>query len=604
MGALDAKKQKNHKKQEYFSGIIRKIRHQLVSLGLSDEILAPGFPPEDTSSTYTEDGFCDSRTNEVLQSTLEDDNDGLDRKLEVFDGLEDGSIKDSASILDSLVVPKNVVITKEIEGPEYLELDNLFSEDASSSAISFPDVLKSQKKMKPSQSVYGSMLGKVDDIWRKGDSNMIPKAVLQRFCQRLGWEAPKYNRLLEKENGLLYAVTILRTASGRGKSRKAGGLITIQLPDGKQSCDSAEDAQNNVAAFALSCLFSDISIHHLLREPYASLVKNWNEEESTNEVDNDEETRRMGFVDSLLNAQISDSVDHVFEESSNLENEFSYSPSRSEEIINHGSPDVKKHKEAENRLLQEEWENIKMMPKYMEMLQTRSTLPITRMRNHLLQLLKINDVIVICGETGCGKTTQVPQFILDDMIESRLGGHCNIICTQPRRIAAISVAERVSDERCEPSPGHHGSLVGFQVRLESSRNERTKLLFCTTGILLRRLAGDNNLEGVTHIIVDEVHERTLLGDFLLIILKNLVERRSNTSFKLKVILMSATVDANLFTGYFNNCPVITAEGRIHPVSSFFPRRYIRKTQLFFAFRFPSIRKKFNIGKRKAWRTIY
>lgn len=135
--------------------------------GLSDEILAPGFPPEDTSSTYTEDGFCDSRTNEVLQSTLEDDNDGLDRKLEVFDGLEDGSIKDSASILDSLVVPKNVVITKEIEGPEYLELDNLFSEDASSSAISFPDVLKSQKKMKPSQSVYGSMLGKVDDIWRK-----------------------------------------------------------------------------------------------------------------------------------------------------------------------------------------------------------------------------------------------------------------------------------------------------------------------------------------------------------------------------------------------------------------------------------------------------
>ncbi|KMZ65415.1 putative ATP-dependent RNA helicase DHX36 [Zostera marina] len=231
--------------------------------------------------------------------------------------------------------------------------------------------------------------------------------------------------------------------------------------------------------------------------------------------------------------------------------------------------DVKKHKEAENRLLQEEWENIKMMPKYMEMLQTRSTLPITRMRNHLLQLLKINDVIVICGETGCGKTTQVPQFILDDMIESRLGGHCNIICTQPRRIAAISVAERVSDERCEPSPGHHGSLVGFQVRLESSRNERTKLLFCTTGILLRRLAGDNNLEGVTHIIVDEVHERTLLGDFLLIILKNLVERRSNTSFKLKVILMSATVDANLFTGYFNNCPVITAEGRIHPVSSFF-----------------------------------
>nr|GME17003.1 DExH-box ATP-dependent RNA helicase DExH7, chloroplastic isoform X1 [Ipomoea batatas] len=165
---------------------------------------------------------------------------------------------------------------------------------------------------------------------------------------------------------------------------------------------------------------------------------------------------------------------------------------------------------------------------------------------------------------------QVPQFILDDMIESGRGGYCNIICTQPRRIAAVSVAERVADERVESSPGSYDSLVGYQVRLDSARSERTKLLFCTTGILLRMISGNKDLSGITHIIVDEVHERSLLGDFLLIVLRNLVEKQSaHGTPKLKVVLMSATVDSHLFSQYFGHCPVITAQGRTHPVSSYF-----------------------------------
>uniref|UniRef100_A0A804K786 Helicase ATP-binding domain-containing protein n=2 Tax=Musa acuminata subsp. malaccensis TaxID=214687 RepID=A0A804K786_MUSAM len=144
-------------------------------------------------------------------------------------------------------------------------------------------------------------------------------------------------------------------------------------------------------------------------------------------------------------------------------------------------------------------------------LEARDSLPISKLKSNILQLLVENDVIVVCGETGCGKTTQVPQFILDDMIQSGLGGYCNIVCTQPRRLAAISVAERVSDERCEPSPGSDGSLVGYQVRLDVARNEKTKLLFCTTGILLRKLAVNKDLAGITHVIVDEVHERSLLA---------------------------------------------------------------------------------------------
>ncbi|KAJ0077799.1 hypothetical protein Patl1_36786 [Pistacia atlantica] len=101
--------------------------------------------------------------------------------------------------------------------------------------------------------------------------------------------------------------------------------------------------------------------------------------------------------------------------------------------------------------------------------------------------MKENIVLVVCGETGSGKTTQ-----------------------------AISVAERVAYERCESSPGSDGSLVGYHVRLDSARNERTKLLFCTTGILLRKIAGDRNLTGITHVIADEVHERSLLVSVLYI----------------------------------------------------------------------------------------
>ncbi|PRQ32770.1 putative RNA helicase [Rosa chinensis] len=157
------------------------------------------------------------------------------------------------------------------------------------------------------------------------------------------------------------------------------------------------------------------------------------------------------------------------------------------------------------------------------MLKARATLPIAGLKGDILQLLQDNNVQVVCGETGSGKTTQVPQFILDDMIQSGRGGPCNIICTQPWRIAAISVADRVADERCEPSPGSNGSLVGYQVRLHSASNEKTKLLFCTTGILLRKFVGDRNLTGITHVIVDEVHKRSLLGDYLLIVLKNLIE---------------------------------------------------------------------------------
>ncbi|CAF1997078.1 hypothetical protein HID58_076427 [Brassica napus] len=195
------------------------------------------------------------------------------------------------------------------------------------------------------------------------------------------------------------------------------------------------------------------------------------------------------------------------------------------------------------------------------MLECRRCLPAYKQRDVVLSAISQNQVIVVSGETGCGKTTQIPQFILESEIEANRGALCNIICTQPRKISAMSVSERVACERGEPL----GESVGYKVRLEGVRGRDTRLLFCTTGILLRRLLVDRSLRGVTHVIVDEIHERGMNEDFLLIILKDLLPRRP----ELKLILMSATLDAELFSSYFGGAGVIHIPGFTYPVRSYF-----------------------------------
>jgi ATP-dependent RNA helicase DHX57 len=130
---------------------------------------------------------------------------------------------------------------------------------------------------------------------------------------------------------------------------------------------------------------------------------------------------------------------------------------------------------------------------YQDMQSKRNTLPAAAEKTRILQLLHNNQVLLIAGQTGCGKTTQVPQFILDEYIQKGQGGACEIICTQPRRIAAIGVATRVAEERCEQV----SDVVGYQIRMEAKRSTLTRLLFCTTGVLLRRLLNDRSLQGVS-----------------------------------------------------------------------------------------------------------
>ncbi|CAL2029636.1 unnamed protein product [Caenorhabditis brenneri] len=190
---------------------------------------------------------------------------------------------------------------------------------------------------------------------------------------------------------------------------------------------------------------------------------------------------------------------------------------------------------------------------------TRDNLPASKCRDHVLQSIESKDIVIISGGTGCGKTTQVPQFILEDAYANNKP--VRIMVTQPRRIAAISIAERVAKERGE----RLGGTVGYQIRLESRKSDNTLLTYCTTGVLLRMLTTDPVASGLTHIIMDEIHEREINTDYLLIAIRECLKHRSD----LKVILMSATIEGNmqLFESYFQEqtVEVIRIESRTFDV---------------------------------------
>lgn len=183
--------------------------------------------------------------------------------------------------------------------------------------------------------------------------------------------------------------------------------------------------------------------------------------------------------------------------------------------------------------------------KYGRMKNIRDALPIKAIQNELLNALRTDQVVVVSGGTGSGKSTQCPQYILEDAIAQGKGAETRIVVTQPRRIAAISVAERVAAERSEKI----GRSVGYTVRFsrEPPRNVGGSIEFVTTGVLLRRLVNDQTLEGVSHVMIDEVHERDIDTDFLLVLLKELLVRKPD----LRVVLMSATLNAESFGTYFS-----------------------------------------------------
>ncbi|KAK4484325.1 hypothetical protein RD792_006902, partial [Penstemon davidsonii] len=216
---------------------------------------------------------------------------------------------------------------------------------------------------------------------------------------------------------------------------------------------------------------------------------------------------------------------------------------------------------------------IKKAPNLRQITEERSKLPIASFKDVITSTIESNQVVLVCGETGCGKTTQVPQFLLDHGWSK--GEACKIVCTQPRRISAMSVAERIASERGE----NIGDSVGYKIRLESKGGRHSSLVFCTNGVLLKILVSEgrgrtkkkaskkmaNGVSDITHIIVDEIHERDRFSDFMLAIIRDILPLYPH----LRVVLMSATIDADRFSKYFGGCPVIRVPGFTYPVKSFY-----------------------------------
>ncbi|XP_015957747.1 DExH-box ATP-dependent RNA helicase DExH3 isoform X2 [Arachis duranensis] len=247
---------------------------------------------------------------------------------------------------------------------------------------------------------------------------------------------------------------------------------------------------------------------------------------------------------------------------------------------------ILQRRSLELRNKQEDWQG---SPEGQRMLEFRRSLPAFKEKDAFLKVISNNQVIVVSGETGCGKTTQLPQYILESEIEAGCGAGCNIICTQPRRISAMSVSERVAAERGEKL----GESVGYKVRLEGMKGRDTRLLFCTTGVLLRRLLVDRTLNGVTHVVVDEIHERGMNEDFLLIVLKELLPRRPD----LRLILMSATLNAELFSSYFDGAPTMHIPGFTYPVRARFLEDILEMT----GYRLNPYNQIDDYGQEKTWK---
>jgi ATP-dependent helicase HrpA len=179
-------------------------------------------------------------------------------------------------------------------------------------------------------------------------------------------------------------------------------------------------------------------------------------------------------------------------------------------------------------------------------------LPIVSYRKPFLELLQEHQVIIVSGETGSGKTTQLPKFCLEFFPDDSF----QIGCTQPRRVAATSVSSRVATEL-----GPHKHLVGYKIRFHDKTTRDTRIKFMTDGVLLAETRKDPLLKKYGVIIIDEAHERSLNIDFLLGYLKNLIPKRP----ELKLIITSATIDTEIFSKHFNNAPIMAVEGRSYPV---------------------------------------
>ncbi|OPJ87136.1 ATP-dependent RNA helicase DHX29 [Patagioenas fasciata monilis] len=325
--------------------------------------------------------------------------------------------------------------------------------------------------------------------------------------------------------------------------------------------EDSMQAQHLAATLALYHLTKGQSVHQLLPPTYRDVWLEWRDIEMKKEEENKIETNkpRDNFIARLLN-KLKQQQQLQSEDQPKVSEgpEDSWENLVSDEDFSSLSLETSDTDNLEpSRIL---FKKLQSSSKYQRLLKERQELPVFKHRYSIVETLKKHRVVVVAGETGSGKSTQVPHFLLEDLLLDGGSSKCNIVCTQPRRISAVSLATR-------------NSLCGYQIRMESRTGEATRLLYCTTGVLLRKLQEDGLLSSISHVIVDEVHERSVQSDFLLVILREILHKRSD----LHLILMSATVDSEKFSSYFSHCPILRISGRSYPVEVFHVEDVIEAT---------------------------
>ena len=357
-----------------------------------------------------------------------------------------------------------------------------------------------------------------------------------------------------------YSITNVNDIGGMGYR------ATLILQAGRQSvdavfvetdkpCQSKVDCKNLCATKALYALFKNKSLHLQLPEPFRRMWLTWvkadaEEKEVKHKAAH---AHKVRFVEDLL---------------SELESPAVLDPGFHQELLGQGNKSVQNRNSSTQRNAgvfadaQQKFERRVTSKDYLRREKLRMELPIMSYIPEIVEAVTRHSAIVITGETGCGKSTQVPHMLIKHFAQTAgsVSSRGQIICAQPRRISATSIARRVSTEMGDSNAG---GFCGYSIRGESKQSKDTLLLYCTTGVLLRRLQSDPMLNSVSVVIVDEVHERTMQSDFLLISLRNLLNIRREDFC---VVLMSATMDSKKVSSYFYGAPVIDVPGRSFPVS--------------------------------------
>jgi len=598
----------NKARQKGAGQIIRELKQEMAALGLTEQDLEPDPEPEpvpkevdlfdseidisEQQSTKPEEGLGSAGAGDDFLADNVSDECKQEKEREEGRKSEEEEEEEDNDPLDLFGDEEEVAAAMGCTLEEMASMAGALA--AKDERITDPWLL--------SQGYGGSDSGTADEASRKGKkappagsrvaAPPAPKALLQQHCQRMGWPTPRFEKLGYVDGDRVrYKVIVAASGGpklkGKHRSKVGSGDGSFMLREAEDGWGSVQEAQSAAAAYALWCLMPDQPLHTILAEPYSSLMRSWQaDERATGEAE-----ARASEKDVIINKVLATKAA-----------ELPPSAGVGPETDRAAPPDASSEPlvSTDGSLVEDSWQELvplqqaatptkaltpaeKAMGKRMAAEQRnweaseegkawaarRAKLPVATIRDTALEALERGDLLVISGDTGCGKTTQVPQYILESELAAGRGSVTHIICTQPRRIAAVSVAERVADERGEPLPGKRGGRVGYHVRLDSATTEDTRLTFCTTGILLRRLAGDGQLSTVSHVVVDEVHERTLQGDFLMALLKQLVPQRRAAGWPLKVVLMSATLDAALFASYFGGAEVLNAAGRTFPVTRYF-----------------------------------